>query len=82
MFPFQKTRIGMSVNGLRKASSKEDLQGLARALIKNWKKLLGKYVFVFQGYLTDNLGMPCMIILFSIIPRNMSTIKFSITGIS
>ena len=31
----------MSVNVLRKASTKEDLQGLAKSLIKNWKKLLG-----------------------------------------
>eukprot|EP00795_Rhopilema_esculentum_P007580 gene7580-13379_t len=36
----QKTRIGMSVNVLRKASTKEDLQALAKSLIKNWKKLL------------------------------------------
>jgi len=36
----QKTRIGMSVNVLRKASSKEELQSLAKSLIKNWKKLL------------------------------------------
>ena len=41
LFFLQKTRIGMSVNVLRKASTKEDLQGLAKSLIKNWKKLLG-----------------------------------------
>jgi len=36
----QKTRIGMSVNAVRKATSKEDVQSIARGLIKSWKKLL------------------------------------------
>lgn len=36
----QKTRIGMSVNTLRKKSEKSDLQTQAKALIKSWKKLL------------------------------------------
>lgn len=36
----QKTRIGMTVNVVRKASSKEDIQTVAKGLIKSWKKLL------------------------------------------
>lgn len=36
----QRTRIGMSVNVLRKASNKDDIQTLAKSLIKHWKKLL------------------------------------------
>jgi len=36
----QKTRIGMSVNVVRKASKKEETQTLAKGLIKSWKKLL------------------------------------------
>lgn len=36
----QKTRIGMSVNAVRKATSKDDVQAIARGLIKSWKKLL------------------------------------------
>ncbi|KAH9523659.1 hypothetical protein Btru_040617 [Bulinus truncatus] len=36
----QKTRIGMTVNNLRKASSNDDVVSLAKTLIKNWKKLL------------------------------------------
>lgn len=36
----QKTRIGMSVNTLRKKSENSDLQTQAKALIKSWKKLL------------------------------------------
>lgn len=36
----QKTRIGMSVNVVRKASNKEEIQTLAKGLIKSWKKLL------------------------------------------
>ena len=36
----QKTRIGMSVNTLRKKSENADLQTQAKALIKSWKKLL------------------------------------------
>ncbi|CAL1531134.1 unnamed protein product [Lymnaea stagnalis] len=36
----QKTRIGMTVNNLRKASSNDEVVTLAKTLIKNWKKLL------------------------------------------
>ncbi|XP_077991133.1 transcription elongation factor A protein 2-like [Glandiceps talaboti] len=36
----QKTRIGMSVNSLRKQSSNDDVISLAKSLIKSWKKLL------------------------------------------
>uniref|UniRef100_G3UG49 Transcription elongation factor A2 n=1 Tax=Loxodonta africana TaxID=9785 RepID=G3UG49_LOXAF len=36
----QSTRIGMSVNALRKQSSDEEVIALAKSLIKSWKKLL------------------------------------------
>ncbi|XP_016848969.1 transcription elongation factor A protein 2 isoform X3 [Anolis carolinensis] len=36
----QSTRIGMSVNALRKQSTDEDVIALAKSLIKAWKKLL------------------------------------------
>ncbi|XP_033100740.1 transcription elongation factor A protein 1-like [Anneissia japonica] len=36
----QKTRVGMSVNALRKKSSNEEVNGIAKSLIKAWKKLL------------------------------------------
>ncbi|XP_029361847.1 transcription elongation factor A protein 2 [Echeneis naucrates] len=36
----QSTRVGMSVNAVRKLSSDEDVQTLAKTLIKSWKKLL------------------------------------------
>ncbi|TRY84033.1 hypothetical protein DNTS_013569 [Danionella cerebrum] len=36
----QSTRIGMSVNAVRKQSSDEEVQTLAKMLIKAWKKLL------------------------------------------
>ncbi|KAG8570837.1 hypothetical protein GDO81_011441 [Engystomops pustulosus] len=36
----QSTRIGMSVNAIRKQSSDEDVTSLAKSLIKSWKKLL------------------------------------------
>jgi len=36
----QKTRIGMTVNNLRKQSQNDELVTLAKSLIKNWKKLL------------------------------------------
>jgi transcription elongation factor S-II len=35
-----KTRIGLTVNSLRKSSSDEDVISLAKAIIKHWKKLL------------------------------------------
>ena len=31
----------MTVNVVRKATNKEDIQTLAKTLIKSWKKLLG-----------------------------------------
>lgn len=40
---FQDTRIGMSVNGIRKHCRDEDVVSLAKILIKNWKRLLGSY---------------------------------------
>ncbi|XP_064420649.1 transcription elongation factor A protein 2 [Latimeria chalumnae] len=36
----QSTRIGMSVNAVRKQSSEEEVITLAKSLIKSWKKLL------------------------------------------
>lgn len=36
----QSTRIGMSVNAVRKQSTEEEVQSLAKSLIKSWKKLL------------------------------------------
>ncbi|XP_068193222.1 transcription elongation factor A protein 2 [Antennarius striatus] len=36
----QSTRVGMSVNAVRKQSSEEEVQTLAKTLIKTWKKLL------------------------------------------
>lgn len=43
-FP-QSTRIGMSVNAIRKQSTDEEVTSLAKSLIKSWKKLLGNYYF-------------------------------------
>ncbi|XP_064486371.1 transcription elongation factor A protein 1-like [Ornithodoros turicata] len=36
----QKTRIGMTVNSLRKSSNDDDVITLAKSLIKSWKRLL------------------------------------------
>ncbi|KAM4622497.1 LOW QUALITY PROTEIN: transcription elongation factor A protein 2-like [Discoglossus pictus] len=36
----QSTRIGMSVNALRKQSNEEEVISLSKSLIKSWKKLL------------------------------------------
>uniref|UniRef100_A0A8C7Y487 TFIIS N-terminal domain-containing protein n=1 Tax=Oryzias sinensis TaxID=183150 RepID=A0A8C7Y487_9TELE len=38
------TRVGMSVNAVRKQSSDEEVQTLAKSLIKSWKRLLGRCV--------------------------------------
>ncbi|MBN3315056.1 TCEA3 protein, partial [Atractosteus spatula] len=38
----QVTRIGMSVNGVRKHCTDEEVVTLAKILIKNWKRLLGE----------------------------------------
>lgn len=37
-----KTRIGMTVNALRKSTNDDDVISLSKTLIKNWKKFLGK----------------------------------------
>ena len=34
------TRIGMTVNALRKSSQDEEVMSLSKTLIKNWKKCL------------------------------------------
>ncbi|XP_061696511.1 transcription elongation factor A protein 2-like isoform X2 [Syngnathoides biaculeatus] len=36
----QSTRVGMSVNAVRKQSSDQEVQNLAKVLIKSWKKLI------------------------------------------
>ncbi|XP_074640670.1 transcription elongation factor A protein 1-like [Tubulanus polymorphus] len=36
----QKTRIGMTVNNVRKSCTDEEVNSLAKSLIKSWKKLL------------------------------------------
>jgi len=36
-----KTRIGMTVNAMRKKSNDDDVISLAKVLIKNWKKFIG-----------------------------------------
>lgn len=41
LLALQSTRVGMSVNALRKQSSDEEVIALAKSLIKSWKKLLG-----------------------------------------
>ncbi|MED6290006.1 hypothetical protein CHARACLAT_008612 [Characodon lateralis] len=41
----QSTRIGMSVNAIRKQSTDEEVTSLAKSLIKSWKKLLGNLYF-------------------------------------
>ncbi|NXP11014.1 TCEA1 protein, partial [Thinocorus orbignyianus] len=40
LFVLQSTRIGMSVNAIRKQSTDEEVTSLAKSLIKSWKKLL------------------------------------------
>uniref|UniRef100_A0A3B4A993 Transcription elongation factor n=1 Tax=Periophthalmus magnuspinnatus TaxID=409849 RepID=A0A3B4A993_9GOBI len=40
LYLLQSTRVGMSVNAVRKLSSDEEVQTLAKVLIKSWKKLI------------------------------------------
>lgn len=37
----QETRIGVSVNSIRKHCTDEEVIALAKVLIKDWKRLLG-----------------------------------------
>lgn len=47
----------MSVNAVRKQSSDEEVQTLAKSLIKSWKRLLGRCVFsCFQLSFLDLSG--------------------------
>lgn len=44
-----KTRIGMTVNALRKSSRDEEVISLSKTLIKNWKKFLsGKKINLYM----------------------------------
>lgn len=44
-----KTRIGMTVNALRKSSRDEEVISLSKTLIKNWKKFLsGKKINLYK----------------------------------
>lgn len=55
----QSTRIGMSVNALRKQSDEEEVITLSKTLIKSWKKLLGKtglHFFYFLFYFVQCTG--------------------------
>uniref|UniRef100_A0A8C7WMY3 TFIIS N-terminal domain-containing protein n=1 Tax=Oryzias sinensis TaxID=183150 RepID=A0A8C7WMY3_9TELE len=40
----QETRIGMSVNSIRKHCTDEEVISLAKLLIKDWKRLLGTQI--------------------------------------
>lgn len=42
------TRIGMTVNAIRKKSENEEVNNLTKALIRKWKKLLPGILFVFN----------------------------------
>lgn len=52
LFLLQSTRIGMSVNAIRKQSTDEEVTSLAKSLIKSWKKLLGKVTQTFVYFFT------------------------------
>ena len=55
IFHLQKTRIGMTVNNLRKASNNDEVGSLAKTLIKNWKRLLpaGETTYAFYIILLE-----------------------------
>lgn len=47
------TRIGMTVNAIRKKSENDEVNNLTKALIKKWKKLLpGNYLAMLYLYPT------------------------------
>lgn len=48
-----KTHIGMTVNNLRKSSKDEEVINLAKTLIKNWKKFIGKHYYL--GVIKENM---------------------------
>jgi len=55
-----KTRIGMTVNAIRKKSQDDDVISLAKILIKNWKKFLGGLLFLFtysKGFLFSDASV-------------------------
>lgn len=57
-----KTRIGMTVNALRKSSSDDEVISLSKTLIKNWKKFLSG-MFLTEGvklYLQQKFVNSCV----------------------
>jgi transcription elongation factor S-II len=55
-----KTRIGMTVNALRKSSSDDEVISLSKTLIKNWKKFLsGGHIFHTNTVVAEPEGPNC-----------------------
>jgi hypothetical protein len=56
-----KTRIGMTVNALRKSSSDDEVISLSKTLIKNWKKFLSgrRYVPHITGLFDTTNANAC-----------------------
>jgi len=50
-----KTRIGMTVNALRKCSSDDEVISLSKTLIKNWKKFLSGNLYCCTVHLDINV---------------------------
>jgi hypothetical protein len=67
----QSTRIGMSVNALRKQSTDEEVTSLAKSLIKSWKKLLGKIDHCLHVFMMSWLVQ----MLLSFRPVNLDLVK-------
>lgn len=53
----QKTRIGMTVNNFRKATSNDEVVSLAKTLIKNWKKLLPGWFLMMLATINLDSGL-------------------------
>uniref|UniRef100_A0A3P9HJU4 Transcription elongation factor n=1 Tax=Oryzias latipes TaxID=8090 RepID=A0A3P9HJU4_ORYLA len=67
----QETRIGMSVNSIRKHCTDEEVISLAKLLIKDWKRLLGTQIVGSRS--SRALFVPCLTVGKSDTPRTPTT---------
>lgn len=67
-----KTRVGMTVNALRKASTDEEVISTAKQLIKNWKKFVpGKTLILSKTFFIIDKIMVVSPLYLEMIPVDM-----------
>ena len=59
----QKTRIGMLVNNVRKQTTSDEVSGMAKQLIKGWKKLVPGNFYCYIMSTCSPKGLACLVLV-------------------